>query len=315
MNRSGLGLYCWMLAMAIAAVPAIGAADEHEGRGGVLEQSGEGGDDHSPQLPAILAGAEALVAIDKLLADSSQGSTSNTQSLRELSNTGPQQADSFNMSAFAIRAPIRGGWPLVVDYEHSEPGQVEVQVSVLGTPEVQRFPLPCLAGGRHHIQFRLPDDLGTDVREALVAVTARGASGGNETLADFHLYALGAGPGAVGSVAIDRLEFRPPGIHVSQGETANYQFYSKSDFDRVAVEFFRVTEVGDGSRHEYVAQQLLDEGVRPDHWIGLNEARRWNGLDKANRASLGPHRLQVRAWDSEGSWVCAWSENFVTVLQ
>lgn len=277
--------------------------------------SGGGG---SSILPAVLVGVVALVVVSQLLAQESeqpegtpdeQGDTA-PDLLDRLSRQGPEFATAFNMSAFMIRGPVKGGWPLVIDYEHGGPGQVQLQVSARGASHVYNYPLPPLGAGRHIIQLKLHPDLGSQLRPAVIAVTARA---GEQTLSGFRVYGLGVGPEAVGSVAIDQLQFRPPSIRVSRGETAAYRFHSGSDFDSIAIEFLQLEQAGDGSRHSFVARQFLEEGVRQDHWVGLNESRVWDGRDKSDKASVGTHRLQVRAWDTDGDWVCAWSEPVVAV--
>ena len=272
----------------------------------------------SSVLPVVLVGVAALVIVSQLLAKESeqpeaapdeQGDTA-PDLLDRLLRQGPELATAFNMSAFMIRGPVKGGWPLVIDYEHGGPGQVQLQVSARGASHVYNYPLPLLGAGRHIIQFKLHPDLGPQLRPAVIAVTARA---GGQTLPDFRIYGLGAGPEAVGSVAIDQLVFRPPSIRVSHNETAAYRFHSSSDFDRIAVEFMQLEQAGDGSRHRFVDSQSLEEGIRQDHWVGLNEARVWDGRDKSDKISMGTHRLQVRAWDTKGDWVSAWSEPVVAV--
>lgn len=269
-------------------------------------------------LPVVLAGVAALVVISQLLANESeqpettpdeQGDTS-PDLLDRLSQQGPEFATAFNMSAFMIRGPVKGEWPLVIDYEHGGSGRVQLQVSARGAAHVYNYPLPPLGPGRHIIQLKLHPDLGPQLRPAIIAVTARD---GEQTLSGFRVYGLGVGPEAVGSVAIDQLQFRPPSIRVSHNETAAYRFHSGSDFDSIAIEFLQLEQAGDGSRHSFVDRQFLDEGVRQNHWVGLNESRAWDGRNQSDQTSVGTHRLQVRAWDTDGDWVCAWSEPVVAV--
>jgi hypothetical protein len=279
------------------------------------KKNGGGG---SSVLPAVLVGVAALIVVSQLLAKESeqpeatpdeQGDTA-PDLLDRLSRQGPELATAFNMSAFIIRGPVKGGWPLVIDYEHGGSGQVQLQVSARGASHVYNYPLPPLGAGRHIIQLKLHPDLGPQLRPAVIALTARA---GEQTLPGFRVYGLGVGPEAVGSVAIDQLQFRPPSIRVSHDETAAYRFHSGSDFDSIAIEFLQLEQAGDGSRHSFVDRQFLEEGVRQDHWVGLNESRVWDGRDKSDKTSVGTHRLQVRAWDADGDWVCAWSEPVVAV--
>jgi len=160
----------------------------------------------------------------------------------------------------------------------------------------------------------VPQEIGAEPRPALIAVTATEMDG-QTTLPGFKVYGLGAGARAVGSVAIDHVLFQPPSIRARKGQTAAYRFFSHSDFGNASVEFMRVSRATDGSRLEYVNDQLIDAGVRKDQWIGDPERREWNGTDGDNRVSPGPHKLRVRAWDYAGDWVTAWSDSVVTVRE
>jgi hypothetical protein len=275
-------------------------------------------------LPAVAIGAVALFAISQLLAKEKvqppetpdeEGRTSQDR-LNHFVDDGPDFPSLFNMSAFVVRGPVKGGWPLVVDYEQLQPGRIEILVSARGAQNTYRFPMPRLAAGRHLIRLTLPEALGPDLRPAVVAVTAIGGNARQPaTLADFSIYGLGAGPEAVGSVAIDQLGFSPQSIRVSRDETARYRFFSHSDFDTVSIEFLGLERAADGSRHRFVGRELLADGVRPDQWVGLDEPRTWDGRDDSDKVSVGSHRLQVRAWDRAGDWVCAWSPASVSVSE
>ncbi len=315
MNVWMSGRLARLLLMLAALWSGSAWAEYHDYQDDVPDGGDQRHDSGGSNMPAVVAGVAALAAIAALIAHNRAAAKPDQPMESDWASSGPQLAPLFNSSAFAMRAAVRGGWPLVIDYAHGGPGQVEVQISKRGSGEVLTFPLPRLDGGRHIVRFQLPPWLGDETGEAIFAVTARGGPDGRQTLPDFRIYGLGAGPEAVGSVAIDRLGFGPPGIRVSQHQDASYRFFSRSDFDSLSVEFFRVSESGDGSRHEFVDQQLIPDGVRPNHWVGLDEERSWDGRGTAQQTSLGRHRLQVRAWDADGDWVCAWSDSFVNVLQ
>ena len=134
-----------------------------------------------------------------------------------------------------------------------------------------------------------------------------------ETLDGFTVYGVGIGPRAVGSVAVDRLEFAPGTVNVREGQTAGYGFHSRSTFDNAAVEFVRVNQTPDGVRTVYVNGKRIPGGVRQDAWVESDASERWNGYDVEDRVSEGHHQLQVRVWDDGGDWLGAWSDSLVTV--
>jgi hypothetical protein len=272
-------------------------------------------------VPAIVAGAAALAVISHMLSREAQPERPGDETVppdqdrvERLRQTGPQYGAEYNMSAFAARGIVRGGWPLVFDFEQGSPGQVRLSITAQGVPEVFTFPLERQRPGRYHVVMSVPQEIGDAPRPALVAVTATEADG-QATLPSFRVYALGAGPRAVGSVAIDHVLFQPPTIRARKGQTAAYRFFSHSDFGNVSVEFMKVSDAGDGSRHEYISDQVIEAGVRRDQWIGQPDRREWNGRDANQRVSSGPHQLRVRAWDYDGDWVTAWSDSVVTVRE
>ena len=278
-----------------------------------------GGDDDGGRGwlgPAIAVGAIALVAIaDKLWAESKASDNQTPpedQSVNKLLEYGPQLPGQFNMSAFAIRGLVKGGWPVVVDYEQHSAGPVSLQISAKGG-DIIRYPLDPIGPGRHLVKFDLPGFLGDDLKPALVALTATRDQDRQATQGDFRIHALGVGPRAVGSAAIDQLDFNPANIRVRHGETALYQFYSHSDFDNLAVEFLHTEDADDGVRNRYVRRVLIPGGVSERQWIGLRERREWDGRDEYAEVSPGAHKLQVRAWDDGGDWIGAWSPSSVTV--
>jgi hypothetical protein len=274
-------------------------------------------------VPGVLIGAAAVIAIGALLARERAAASQPSQTppqdqiVDQLLNDGPILATAFNMSAFAVRGFVRGNWPLLIDFQQRSPGTALLQISARDLPEVFSYDLSaaCPPPRRCLIQMRLPPEIfGDGLRPAVIAATATGKQG-NETQAEFDVFALGAGPRAVGSVAIDGVSFGPSTIRVTEQQRALYRFYSHSDFGNTSVEFWKVENGGDGVRHYLVDDRLIEGGVRRNQWIGVNERREWDGTEKGRKVSSGRHKVQVRAWDRVGDWVTAWSNDVVLVEQ
>jgi hypothetical protein len=271
-------------------------------------------------LPAVLIGAAAIIAIGAVLANErTAGSqaiqTPPDQVIEGILTDGPLLATAFNMSAFAVRGVVRGNWPLLIDFQQRSPGRARLQISARDLPEVFTYDLTemCPPPRRCLIQMRLPAEIfGEQLQPAVIAATATDPRG-NQTQGDFDVYALGAGPRAVGSVAVDEVSFGPPMIQVTKRQRALYRFYSHSDFSNTSVEFWKIENGTDGGRHYLVDDRLIDGGIRKAQWIGVNERREWDGTDKGRNVSSGRHKVQVRAWDRVGDWVTAWSNNLVLV--
>lgn len=272
-----------------------------------------GGGGRNWVLPAIVVGVAALAAVNhQLKKEREQSDRDDSEGTRQLLRDGPQLPTSFNTSAMGIRGLARGGWPIVVDYEQTQPGTVQLRIAIPGA-EVVTYRLNQFGLGRHVLKFVLPPFLGDGLRPALIAITATNPDKPAETLDGFKVYGIGIGPRAVGSVAVDRLEFAPGTVSVGQGQTAGYGFHSKSAFDNAAVEFMRVSQTPDGLHASYVNGRRIRSGIRQDAWVESDDADRWDGHDAEQRVSEGRHQLQVRVWDDGGDWIGAWSDSLVTV--
>ncbi|HRP66614.1 MAG TPA: hypothetical protein PLF79_11090 [Thauera sp.] len=277
-----------------------------------------GGDDRRPAggsrnwlIPAIVVGAAALFAIGKTLAQEKTETRDESAGTRELLRDGPQLAPQFNASAFGVRGLVRGGWPVVVDYAQQRPGRVLLRIAIPGAETVS-YRLDQFGLGRHVLRFELPPFLGDSLRPAVIALTAADLETGQQTIDGFNVHGLGIGPRAVGSVAVDRLEFDPGLMRPARGDTARYAFHSRSDFDHAAVEFMQVSQSPDGVRKRYVKGERIGP-VQRDSRVESLPAQRWDGRDERAQPSAGRHQLQVRVWDEGGDWVGAWSESVVLV--
>lgn len=269
------------------------------------------GDGNTWLMPAVIVGAMALFAINRHLDAEKTQARDDGEGVQQLLRDGPQLPTQFNGSAFGIRALVRGGWPIVVDYALHRPGRVQLRISLPGA-EIVTYRLDQFGLGRHLLRFDLPPFLGDSLKPAVVALTAADPKTGADTLGDFTVHGIGIGPRAVGSIAVDRLEFNPGTLRPRQGDTARFAFHSRSDFDNASVEYMRVTQSPDGARKHYVNGQRIG-AVRGNSRIVSTDAQRWNGQDETARISTGRHQLQVRVWDDGGDWVGAWSESLVQV--
>lgn len=278
---------------------------------GIPPTEGDRGGGRNWVIPAIIVGAAALFAIGKALAEEKTEQRDDGEATRALLRDGPQLAPQFNGSAFGVRGLVRGGWPVVVDYAQHRPGRVLLRIAIPGADTVT-YRLDKFGLGRHLLRFELPPFLGDRLQPAVIALTAADLDTGRETIDGFSVHGLGIGPRAVGSVAVDRLEFDPGLMRPARGETAGYAFHSRSDFDHAAVEFMQVTQSPDGVRKRYVRGQRIGP-VQHDRRIESGPAQRWDGRDEDARLSAGSHQLQVRVWDEGGDWVGAWSESLVLV--
>lgn len=223
----------------------------------------------------------------------------------KLSREGPKMPDQFNMSGLSIGAFCQGNWPVVVDYFLNPGAVVLVTVETQGVPPVTyRI---ATTGSRRLAIFRLPPTFPTKPTPGMYTIRALSTGAGMATPVYVRLFGVGAGERAVGSVAIDQVQFGPDTIHPKQKQEANYAFHAHTDFDRVRAEFMKAVLV-----QGQIVAKLEDhddiDGVQRE----TTPTRRWNG----KKATPGDHILQVRAWESalnKSNWVIAWSADQVFV--
>lgn len=235
---------------------------------------------------------------------------------QQLFENGPRFESAFSMACIPVRGFVRGGWPLVIDYQ-AEPGTVaSVEIHIEGSDPVV---LPLRGGSEHNLlKLRLPDQLGDQLSPALLLVRAVKDQPGAPELGRINVFGLGAGPRAVGSVAIDQVDFKPGTMSLGKKETARFSFYSRSDFNRAAAEVLRVINRNGDLQVQLARSIPLNGGVAAGTWVGRDKPLIWDGTDANRQPSLGQHLMQVRAWLSAqegGDWVAAWSAWTVEVTR
>lgn len=208
---------------------------------------------------------------------------------------------------------VRGRWPLVVDYRLEAPGSLQVHILTQDVVEAMLcFPNP--GGGRRLEKAQMPKSFGKEPRTARLTIRAfasQDCSGpGRE---DLHLFGLGAGPRAVGSVAIHRLSFEQERIEPAQIEEASYEFVVESRFQKIRVTVFHRS-------YDPVSGVVRSTKILSQDNPRWNRGRcrgRWDGKDRQDRISEGLHFLQAQGWltglSEDRDWVVALSENTLEV--
>jgi hypothetical protein len=228
-----------------------------------------------------------------------------------LSHDGPQIPHSFTMSSLTILGFVKGNWPMVLEYEITEPGLYLLTVSADNTAPFTYLLDASHFGHRQVIIRNLPERFGPTPRAGSYTLQAMSNHPGEVTPVFLRVFGIGAGDRAVGSVAIDGLRFGPAEIGAQNRGTALYGFHSRADFERVTAEFNYVGKVQGCVVSVFEDKQDIKDVVRRDTTI---DNKQWD-LRKA-KAKPGQHMLAVRAWytlKSGGDWVMAWSPQLVRV--
>lgn len=233
-----------------------------------------------------------------------------------LAREGPRLPKDYAFASLSFAAVLKGGWPVVVAYDIAPGAFVELEFTTDGAAATRyRLPPPSAAGKARQrllLTLELPERLGKVLTVGTVSVRVSGTGDGSAPV--LRLYGLGAGPLAVGSVAIDEVVFEPERLRLAAGERAYYGFHSKSDFNKASVDIARLDGRDGGARLVRVHSEPVQQSVARDAWVGRKPPLYWNGRDKDGKASNGAHLLFVRAWAPDpGDWVIAWSPRAVEV--
>jgi hypothetical protein len=222
--------------------------------------------------------------------------------LSKLGQLGPAFPAAYSLSNFTVEGPVKGKWPIVIVYELEADSTAEVTINTQDGK--LRFPIQLAPtnGERREVKAQVPETFGQKPQLGMVSFKAFKNGPEPKQAAHFFLYGLGVGDKAVGSLVIVQLQFRPRSIHPTQKEKVTYSFQSRSDFNRVAAEFFLVVKAADSSTHKQLAfSREFKNGARPGQTLEGD----WDGKNSKGKISVGPHQFHVRAWrglQDGGDW-------------
>ncbi len=203
--------------------------------------------------------------------------------------------------------PVKGGAPLVVDFELAEEGFLRVDVAVKKKKRSQSFEFRAEGGERKVLTDTLRVDLGK-WQAAKLSVAAFDPFG--ERQIEFDFFGIGVGERAVGSTGIYQVTFEP---ELLQGaESARWGFRTRSDFERAKIEVYRERLTRGGTTDEIIRTLQCDCPLRR----GKRCPGNWDGLDKKGRRSKGRHSVWVTAWLESGlerDWIAEGSAEVVEV--
>jgi hypothetical protein len=208
---------------------------------------------------------------------------------------GPSTGGYPNPQLFAVSGFIRSGWPIVVSYQVPAGAMATLVINPkYGTGRRLVIELPLSPDGSPQY-FRFVADVGGfdgKVGIADYSITARDSSGNR---ASVSILGFGAGPRAVGSVAIEDIKYDPPAVTRPQGSnriTLTYTYFLKNDWDRVSEDLWRdcrrlFCEFFHPSRPYRPARQ----GMQVWEWPVSSTTKR------------GRYHLSIRAWHTCGAFV------------
>ena len=257
---------------------------------------------HGAEIAGIASGAVATAVIIDLIHQH--------ESASKLKANRPQLPKAFDMNNLHIIGFVRDDWPIAVEY--ALPGNVEAECGIAVGDKKGAFALPTTNGERRIVLSRVPGgfsekphsgDYWLHLDASPMPVSSSGWPG-------LRIYAVAAGPRAVGSVAIDQVSFAPTDkpVHLGSGEVALFGFHAHSDFDSVAAEFQLV--VPHQGRNFLTTDDSMN--INP-----VSEDERVQGLRwEPKNVKSGDHIVRIVAWsgiDKGADWASAFSADMVSI--
>jgi hypothetical protein len=222
------------------------------------------------------------------------GCPGEAEAVQSLVRAGPSTDTYPNPQQFSARGFIQNGWPVVIKYR--------APVGAIPTLTVKP-----LFGGGATFTHALPRSDGTDrlysfpaafsgsdgkVVVADYAITARDAS---NAAVPVMILGFGAGPRAVGSIAIDQIRSDPPTVQRPSGKDVTlltFSYLLENDWDLVSEDLWRVCK-GIFCNFSHPRNPYHPAGRGPQKW-------EW----QVNRkAKTGQYQLVIRAWHQCGAAV------------
>jgi len=255
-------------------------------------------DDHTGRNVAIGVGAGALagLVIYKV-------ATHKAEHVKTLDEKGPQFPEVLHMSKFQVTGFVKGGWPIVLDYEAQPGTNAVVIVSPEGSAPFRAI-LPTQATGRQQVRIQAPPNIGTELKIADFTIVST-VSPTDPRLAYFRVYGFGCGPRAIGSVAIDELRFSPAIVTASNSDT-HFGFHAHTSFDRVRAEFMQLQFIDNCMENKQFDDKSINRRLQENESVEDT----WN----AKKSHPGQIQFRVRGWmtkDNGGDWVSAFSPDLV----
>jgi hypothetical protein len=258
-------------------------------------------------VPWAIAGVIGVAAI--AAATHKAGAAVPTDSLLE---SGPRFPDSYTPGTFAVQGYVGSAWPVVIDFLPQPDTCTTLDISVDNKLEWGTILDPDGRSGRQLLKVMAPERKKGQAAAIYVIHSRTPACGqpGEQQLARVQIYGIGAGPRAVGSVAIENLQFGPPRPRFPT-ERAGIEYDAKSPFNHTSIEILRFDEKTPGVINVERVRSSRTDAVL----VGSNSADPWDGTTQGGTRSIGVHRLEVRGWFTENdrSWVGAISPMSVDV--
>jgi hypothetical protein len=227
-----------------------------------------------------------------------------------LKANGPQLPKAFDMNNLHITGFVQDDWPIAIEY--ALPGSVEAKCGITASHKKGVLSLPPTNGARHIVLAWIPAGFSKKPEPAdyWLHLDASPIPVSSSAWPGLRVYAVAAGPHAVGSVAIDQVSFAPTdkAVHPAAAEVALFGFHSHSDFDVVTAQFQLVAPYQ--GCNLVSTEESMD--VKPASENERVQGLRW----QPHKVRSGDHIVRIVAWrgiNRGADWVSAFSADMVSI--
>jgi hypothetical protein len=265
---------------------------------------------------------------------------------RLLTKKGPRLPQHYNVSSFASRVFVAGGWPVVLDYGLDSDAVAVLSISVEG---LKPLLVKIRPAQRDQVHIVIPDHFGPTAQVAKLTITALTRSGDP---AYFHLYGIAMGKRGV--QALNKLN--ASGLRMQLAMNSAVPTATTSDSPLFSL-FTSFPQTGSGIRISVGPRTSITTGMKPKQLIAFSfrsqsvfsngrwelwsvsgfdwtevwqkktgsiapnqtKSEKWDGIISVRKiVSKGDHALQVTAWhgrEEDRAWVVARADPTLVVIQ
>jgi hypothetical protein len=226
---------------------------------------------------------------------------------RDLDRNGPVFPTRQALGRYQVQGYALPGWPVVVDVETQPGTQTWLVVGYRGKKQEFRARIPG-EGRRVHV-VTLPVTKSAKLTTARYSLHSFSEERGKQIYRPHSVYAVGAGPRAVGSTTLQIISLSP--AVARRPADVRYSLVAKRLFDRSSIEVLRVPPARKG------AMKLIKEQRRFPLQPGTHGGS-WGAMRVEPRPASGQYHFQARAWlvggrNDERDWTGAIAPNFVRI--
>ncbi|MEA2998942.1 MAG: hypothetical protein QOK17_775 [Sphingomonadales bacterium] len=217
------------------------------------------------------------------------------QAVQSLVRGGPSIPTTRTPLQFSARGFIQNGWPIVIKYRVPAGAIATLTVTPLfGGGAPFRQVLPASEGSDRLYSFvaRVP---GSKEKVVVADYTIAARDEASNAAVPVTILGFGAGPRAVGSIAIDKIRTDPPTVQRPTGKSITlltFTYFLENDWDLVSEDLWRA------------CTKLFCQWSHPTNPYAAPTGGPHTWEWKVNRkAKLGQYQLVIRAWHTCGAQV------------